>query len=199
MNTQLRNHLCLSRAVVFSGAIFIAQCVVESGIAAPAQGPLRIHPTNPRYFTDGTKNPDGSLKAVYLTGSHTWNNQQEIEGFKVSGSVALSGALDFDRFLGFLQSYNHNFYRHWFFEFAWSPSPKKGPFTVQPHPWLRTGPGTAQDGKPKFDLTRFDPVYFDRLRSRLMAAGGRASPGGLRPQGRGHGQWPGQRALRCLQ
>jgi hypothetical protein len=29
----------------------------------PAKGPLRIHPTNPRYFTDGTRNHDGSLKA----------------------------------------------------------------------------------------------------------------------------------------
>ena len=40
----------------------------------PAVGLLRTHPTNPRYFTDGTINPDGSAKAVYLTGSHTWNN-----------------------------------------------------------------------------------------------------------------------------
>ena len=37
----------------------------------PAKGPLRVHPDNPRYFTDGTRAPDGSLKAVYLTGSHT--------------------------------------------------------------------------------------------------------------------------------
>jgi hypothetical protein len=39
--------------------------------ATPAKGPLRVHPTNPRYFTDGTKNPDGSLKAIYLTGSQS--------------------------------------------------------------------------------------------------------------------------------
>ena len=31
-------------------------------------GPLRVHPSNPRYFADG------SGKAVYLTGAHTWNN-----------------------------------------------------------------------------------------------------------------------------
>jgi hypothetical protein len=37
------------------------------------EGTLRIHPTNPRYFTDGTTNGDGALKAVYLTGAHTWN------------------------------------------------------------------------------------------------------------------------------
>ncbi len=33
-----------------------------------AMGPLTVCETNPRYFTDG------SGKAVYLTGSHTWNN-----------------------------------------------------------------------------------------------------------------------------
>ena len=39
--------------------------------AAPAKGPLRVHPTNPRYFTDG------SGQAVFLTGSHTWGNLQD--------------------------------------------------------------------------------------------------------------------------
>ena len=29
----------------------------------------------------------------------------------------------------------------------------------------------ALDGKPKFDLTKFDEDYFDRLRSRVSAAG----------------------------
>jgi len=48
--------------------------VEATGAAAAAIGPLRVHPGNPRYFTDGTKGPDGSLKAVYLTGSHTWAN-----------------------------------------------------------------------------------------------------------------------------
>ena len=34
-------------------------------------GPLRVHPQNPRYFADG------SGRAVYLTGSHTWSNLQD--------------------------------------------------------------------------------------------------------------------------
>jgi hypothetical protein len=44
----------------------------EPAAAAPAKGPLRVHPTNPRYFTDGSR------KAVYLTGAHTWTNLQDI-------------------------------------------------------------------------------------------------------------------------
>jgi hypothetical protein len=44
---------------------------------------------------------------------------------------------------------------------------------VGPLPWRRTGPGQALDGQPKFDLTNFDPAYFDRLQSRVRAAGQR--------------------------
>jgi hypothetical protein len=41
------------------------------------------------------------------------------------------------------------------------------------HPWLRTGPGVALDGEPKFNLQAFDQSYFDRMRSRIVAAGSR--------------------------
>src|SRR5680860_194984 len=44
---------------------------------------------------------------------------------------------------------------------------------VDPQPWLRTGPGNALDGKPKFDLTQFNPDYFHRLKTRVKAAGER--------------------------
>ena len=40
----------------------------------------------------------------------------------------------------------------------------------QPHPWKRTGPDAAVDRKPRFDLTAFDPDYFDRLRQRIALA-----------------------------
>jgi hypothetical protein len=35
---------------------------------------------------------------------------------------------------------------------------------------VRSGPGVAKDGKPKFDLTRFNQEYFDRMHARLAAA-----------------------------
>jgi hypothetical protein len=44
---------------------------------------------------------------------------------------------------------------------------------MTPQPWARTGPGSAKDGKPRFDLTRFDPAFFGRLRTRIVAAGER--------------------------
>ena len=62
-------------AVLTAGSIARA----DAGPSATASGPLRVHPTNPRYFTDGTRNTDGSLKAVYLTGSHTWNSLVDMD------------------------------------------------------------------------------------------------------------------------
>src|SRR4030095_5293154 len=44
---------------------------------------------------------------------------------------------------------------------------------MTPQPWARTGPGGAKDGKPRFDLDRFDEAFFDRLRDRVAAAGER--------------------------
>ena len=66
--------------------------------------------------------------------------------------------------------YHHNFIRFWFLEHAWDAHSGT---VISPHPWLRTGPGKALDGKPKFDVTRFDDVYFKRLRQRAAAAGNR--------------------------
>jgi hypothetical protein len=131
-----------------------------------ARGPLRILPSNPRYFTDG------SGKAIYLAGSHNWGNSQD------SGHRAEPGdpppVSDFQRYLDFLQRYNHNFFRLWRWEVPqWTDTEPRGVKHARPHPWLRSGPGLAKDGKPKFDLTRFDPEYFARLRARVKAAGER--------------------------
>ena len=99
------NSACLL-AVLLSltaGPIVRADC----GPSAKASGPLRVHPTNPRYFTDGTKNADGSLKAVYLTGSHTWNNLVDMD------KADPPAPFDFGAYLDFLQRYGHNFIRLW--------------------------------------------------------------------------------------
>jgi hypothetical protein len=137
--------------------------------ASVAKGPLRIHPDNPRYFTDGTKMPDGSLKAIYLTGAHTWNNLVD------RGRSDPPKKFDYHAYLNFLTNYDHNFIRLWAADStAVDPSGNGTTFLhYAPLPWARTGPGNALDGKPKFDLTKFDPAYFDRLRARVAAAGER--------------------------
>jgi hypothetical protein len=144
--------------------------------ARPARklaGPLRVHPTNPRYFTDGTKQPDGSLRAVYLTGSHTWPNLLDM------GRDDPPAPFDFEKYLSFLERHGHNFIRLWTWDSVTWDTRANGRLGkdyihhVAPHPWPRTGPGAALDGKPRFDLTRFDPPFFERLRSRVQAAGRR--------------------------
>ncbi len=122
-----------------------------------SKGPLQVFSANPRYFTDG------SGKAIYLTGSHNWNNL--VEG----GNTDPPDAFDYKGYLNFLNNHNHNFIRLW----AWrAPKNREKTELVYnvPQPWLRTGPGMALDSKPKFDLSRFNQLYFDRLRSRVVAA-----------------------------
>jgi hypothetical protein len=125
-----------------------------------ATGPLRVHPANPRYFADGTG------RAVYLTGSHTWSN------FKDMGKSDPPPRFDFGSYLDFLQQYGHNFIRLWTWDLT--TYTYDGELThAQPFPWRRGGPGQALDGRPKFDLQRFDEEFFGRLRSRALAAGER--------------------------
>jgi len=127
--------------------------IVKAGTAAsagPMNGPLRVLSQNPRYFTD-----DGR-RAVYLTGSHTWSN------FKDMGNTAPPTRFDFDAYLRFLQQYHHNFIRLWTWELS-RFSYDGPPVYAAPFPWVRSGPGTAMDGKPKFDLSQLDPdAYFQR-------------------------------------
>lgn len=131
-----------------------------------AGGPLRVHPSNSRYFT-----ADGS-KAVLLTGSHTWDNLQDM------GTGNPPGPFDYEAYLEFLSRHHHNFFRLWRWEILdWDTRANDGKngkrLFVEPHPWRRTGPGTALDGGPRFDLYGLDDAYFERLRSRAVAAGRR--------------------------
>jgi collagenase-like protein with putative collagen-binding domain len=117
---------------------------------AAATGPLRVLASNPRYFTDG------SVQAIYLTGSHTWCN---LSNYYFPGNDETC-TLDWSAYLTFLTQHHHNFIRMWTFELL----------GMAILPWQRSGPGTAHDGKPKVNFTQWNQAYFDRLRSRVMDA-----------------------------
>ena len=125
-----------------------------------ARGPLRVHPANPRYFTDG------SGKAILLVGSHTWGNLQDYTYERATSPPDM----DFGAYLAFLKRHNHNFFRLWTWETAWNPTARQSSIRYDPMPYGRPGPGDALDGKPKFDLTQFNSAYFQRLRERVVAA-----------------------------
>jgi hypothetical protein len=133
-------------------------------------GPLMVSKTNPRYFTAASGDA-AEQRAVYLTGSHIWNNFHDGLGPGRDCPESPERS-DYEAYLAFLENHGHNFIRLWRWE-QFKSQAAGGNFhlCMTPQPWPRTGPGTATDGKPKFDLSRFDPAYFDRLRQRVVAAG----------------------------
>jgi Family of unknown function (DUF6298)/Putative collagen-binding domain of a collagenase len=145
----------------YSASIYATYRTTETR-PADRRGPLRVLPSNPRYFTTDGVTP------VYLTGSHTWWNL-------VDGSPAdPPAAFDFKGYLSNLGSWGHNFVRLW----AWDLTrdtvlagvrPSEVSYR-SPQPFARTGPGNALDGKPKFDLTQLNDDYFERLRQRVRQA-----------------------------
>jgi len=129
--------------------------------AAPAAGPLAVS-ANPNYFQDA----NGVV--LILNGSQTWNDVQDW------GSNGSLQRFDFNAYVHFLTAHGHNFTLLWITEmpkFCGFPATAASPpdLTVSPLPWLRTGPGNATDGGLKFDLTKFNPAFFSRLRMRVQA------------------------------
>ena len=115
---------------------------------------LKVHASNPRYFSD----PYG--RAVYLTGSHTWDNFLDWGGDRPN--------FDYFAYLKFLRDNGHNFIR------LWVGTPRlevNGEiFRSLQTPWQRPGPGIAKDGQLKFDLSLHNEDYFRRLRDRIIEA-----------------------------
>ena len=69
--------------------------------AGSMAGPLRVDPTNPRYFTND------SGKAIYVAGGHTWYNiHYNSKNKRMSDS-------EFDTFLNWMESHGYNFTRLW--------------------------------------------------------------------------------------
>lgn len=159
------NRLCLVTALM---AIMSAWIVGETEVRAgddlaplTTRGPLRVSSDNPRYFADSGN------RIVYLTGSHSWENFQDV-----------TGPFDYPAYLDRISVLHHNFIRLWAQESmqsdgGWLMHPPSRENQIAPLPYLRTGPGLALDGGPRLDLTRFNPDYFDRLRARVRQAGQR--------------------------
>lgn len=124
-------------------------------------GPLRVHPRNPRYFTDDRG------RAILLCGSHTWTVLQD------AGRSWPPRRFDYEGWLDQLERLGHRFFRMWAWEQARWVAHDTTDFWFDPLPYERTGPGDALDGFARYDLTRLNPRYFERLRERVAAAGER--------------------------
>jgi hypothetical protein len=118
---------------------------------------------NGRYFARGS----ATGPIVPLAGFHTWYELQD------GGLTYPPSPFDYVGFLDYVDARGGNFHKLWLAgETAkgWSDTIEP---VFSPHPWVRTGPGNAADGRPKFDLTQFNQAYFNRLRERAILAGNR--------------------------
>lgn len=145
----------------FSPAVQLNAQSTAGSPTQPITGELTFS-SNPHYFKDASGN------ALILNGSQTWNTLQD---WGTEGSLQ---TLDFDAFIKFLNAHGHNFTLLWSVEmpkFCNLPITAGSPpdFVASPLPWKRTGPGNATDGGLKFDLSKLDQSYFDRLRGRTQA------------------------------
>ena len=81
--------------------ILILSCSITIDGLAQITAPLKVLAKNPNYFTIDNN------KAVYLTGSHSWNTLQDW------GSNDSIHPIDFTAFVNMLVSHHHNFTLLW--------------------------------------------------------------------------------------
>ena len=110
---------------------------------------LAIYPSNPHYFQNGDGQP------ILLIGDSASTTFADVDyGFKTM----------FDT----LKANDINLSRVWVF---WGCETLIGNLNrVMVIPYLRTGPGDANDGKSKYDLSQFNPDFFERLRNVCISA-----------------------------
>jgi hypothetical protein len=133
--------------------------------------PIVVSRRNPRYFEAHGGGHDGRI--VYLTGAHVNNNFHDGMGMGADCPDE-PDRFGFDAYLDWLVEHGHNFIRLWRWEqFRSQVGGGAVHACMSPQPWARTGQGEATDGKPKFDLTQWDPSFFDRLRERVSKASDR--------------------------
>lgn len=113
-------------------------------------GALAVLPFNPYYFQDARARP------TVLVGDYTWGTFSDLN-------------YDYVRFFDSLRRRGLNAARVWLWwgceRIVTDPKP-----TRHIEPYLRPGPGLANDGQPRYDLSRFNPAFFERLRTFCEAA-----------------------------
>src|SRR5687767_8247184 len=105
--------------------VFLLICGGNVELRSQITGTLKVDKKNPRYFTDN------SGRIVYLTGSHTWENLQDI-------LMPGDKPFDFSEYLEMMKKNGHNFIRLWMFEqplmASWTPDT----ISIGPLPFART-------------------------------------------------------------
>ena len=174
MADKIKNTSAFALALALAVAAACGLTGCHSGRSSATGKPLMDHPltrqasllhvgSNGRYFDNAAG------EAVLLSGSHTWSNLQD------NGGGRPPPRFDYGKYLNFLESNGHDFFRLYTWEQArWTlETPDENYWFYPETAYLRTGPGNANDGQPKFDLTQLNQAYFDRVRERVQEAGAR--------------------------
>ncbi|NVL90773.1 MAG: cellulase family glycosylhydrolase [Desulfobacterales bacterium] len=143
--------------LVLAGNLLFA-CVAQS---ADEVRPIELHPENPHYFLWRGK------PTVLITSAEHY------------GAV-LNRAFDYKKYLKTLQSYGFNLTR----TFSGAYCEPAGAFKIKNNtlapakgqlicPWARSQVPGYPNGGNKFDLTKWDPAYFNRLCNFVVEAGRR--------------------------
>jgi hypothetical protein len=106
---------------------------------------LSVCTENGRYFCQGDK-------AVFLTGSHTWDTFQD-----------LGLAFNYEDYIQWVVDLDHNYIKFWMWE------------TEKGTDWakitdLDISPSAYKKVEDKFDVTQLDSTFFDRLQYRIQLA-----------------------------
>ncbi len=144
--------------------VHVVFCVLLSGLClsiaqAAREDPIRLHPENGHYFLWR-----GEPTVLITSGEHY-------------GAV-LNRDFDYKKYLATLERYDFNLTR----TFTGAYCELAGAFNIKDNtlaplknklicPWERSDKGGYANGGNKFDLTRWDDVYFERLRSFVAEAG----------------------------
>lgn len=135
----------------------VLSLLVSVAAVVPVCADLQVDPDHPYFFRDGTRH-------VYLLGV------SDRAAFKVWEN---ENGFHWRQYLQTLHQYGFNYVRQdvqsWIGVDNWQNYP--GQFSNPDWAFLRTGPGKAIDGKPRFDLTRLNEEYFrERIRPFLQLA-----------------------------
>jgi len=122
---------------------------------------LSIYAPNPAYF----QSADG--KPVVMIGDYQASPTAPT-------AVPIDPDYDYQVYLDTLKASGLNFAKVWIFYGLEAEYDSETPFDDYHRfnllPYLRVGPGLANDGRPKYDLTQFNPLYFERLAAFCAAA-----------------------------
>ncbi len=153
----MQRHIFVSLALLGLALFSNHLITADEPLDKPSANPFSLHAANPRYFAFR-----GKPTVLVTSGEHY--------------GLLLNGAYDYRVYLAELAKHGLNHtrvfsgaYREIAMSFNITQNPLAPTHDDYVCPWQRVEQKHA-DGAPKFDLTKWDPAYFQRLRAIVSAA-----------------------------